>query len=176
MGPTLLPADSVLLDEADRFYIGNPFSLVPDTTDGSFLISDFFEDRILRYDRDGRLLQTYGRPGPGPGEFLDLGAAFILNDTIVVGSDDERKLLQLFSRIDGTYLRALRYQGRLGVDTYSVVDGAVVFPSREIAGLTSVAIWRYPHDDIDYVVPLPDEYVRSAIRPDGYVGRFAAFR
>ena len=176
MGPTLLPADSVLLDEADRFYIGNPFSLVPDTTDGSFLISDFFEDRILRYDRDGRLLQTYGRPGPGPGEFLDLGAAFILNDSIVVGSDDERKLLQLFSHIDGTYLRALRYQGRLGVDTYSVVDGAVVFPSREIAGLTSVAIWRYPHDDIDYVVPLPDEYVRSAIRPDGYVGRFAAFR
>jgi len=175
-GPGLLPTDSVLLDETDRFYIGNPFSLVPDTTDGSFLISDFFEDRILRYDRDGRLLQTYGRPGPGPGEFLDLGAAFTLNDTIVVGSDDERKLLQLFSRTDGTYLHALRYQGRLGVDTYTVVDGAVVFPSREIAGLTSVAIWRYPHDHIDYVVPLPDEYVRSAIRPDGYVGRFAAFR
>ena len=29
---------------------------------------------------------------------------------------------------------------------------------------------------IDYVVPLPDEYVRSAIRPDGFVGQFAAFQ
>ena len=175
-GPSVVPVDSILLEETGRFYIGNPFSLVPDTTDGSFLISDFFEDRILRYDRAGRLLQTYGRPGPGPGEFSDIGAAFILNDSIVVGADDERKILQLFSRADGTYLRSYRFQGRLGVTNYSMVDGVVVFPSREIVGLTSVAIWRYPDSEIDYVVPLPAEYVRSAMRPDGYVGRFAAFR
>ena len=84
-GPSVVPVDSVVLEETGRFYIGNPFSLVPDTTDGSFLISDFLENRILRFGRDGRLQQTYGRPGEGPGEFVDLGPAFILNDSIVVG-------------------------------------------------------------------------------------------
>ena len=54
-GPAVTIVDSVLLDENDRFYLGNPFSLVVDTADGSFFISDFFENRILRYARDGRL-------------------------------------------------------------------------------------------------------------------------
>ena len=171
----MVSVDSVLLEETGRFYIGNPFSLVPDTTDGSFLVSDFFEDRILRFGRDGRLLQTYGQPGSGPGEFLDLGPAFVLNDSIVVGVDDRRKLLQLFSTPDGRYLRSYRYRGRLGMSTYSVTAEGVVYPSRELAQRTSVAIWRYPREEIDYVVSLPDEYVRSANHPSGFVGRFAAF-
>lgn len=174
-GPLAVPVDSVLLEEAGRFYIGSPFSLVPDTTDGSFLISDFFEDRILRFGRDGRLLQTYGQPGEGPGEFLEIGPAFILNDSMVVGVDGRRKLLQLFSAKDGQYLRAYRYRGRLGMSTYTVAAGGVVFASRELVQQTSVAIWRYPHEEIDYVVPLPDEYMRSANHPSGYVGRFAGF-
>ena len=173
--PSVIPVDSVLLEETGRFYIGNPFSLVPDTTDGSFLISDFFEDRILRFGRDGRLVRTYGRPGPGPGEFTELGAAFILNDSIVVGADEGRKLLQLFSATDGRYLRAYRYRGWLGKGTYSVMAGGVVYPSSELAQQTSVAIWRFPHEEFDYVVPLPGEYVRSANHPSGYTGRFAAF-
>ena len=174
-GPAIVPIDDVLLEETGGFYLGNPFSLVPDTADGSFLISDFFEDRILRFGRDGRLLQTYGRPGEGPGEFLELGPVFILNDSIVVGADGRRKLLQLFSASDGSFLRAYEYRGRLGMSAWSVLDGGVVFPSREIVQGTSVAIWRYPRDEIDYVVPLPDEYMRSVNHPSGYVGRFAAF-
>ena len=174
-GPSVVPVDSVLLEETGRYYLGNPFSLVPDTMDGSFLISDFFENRILRFGRDGRVQQTYGRPGEGPGEFLDIGPAFIVNDSIVVGADDGRKIFQLFSAADGEYLRAYDYRGRLGVSTYLVLAGAVVFPSRELVSGTSVAVWRYPHEEIDYVAPLPDEYVRSANHPSGYVGRFAAF-
>ena len=173
-GPLAVPVDSVLLEETGRFYIGNPFSLVPDTTDGSFLISDFFEDRILRFGRDGRLLRTYGRPGPGPGEFQEIGAAFIVDDSIVVGVEDYRKLLQLFSAADGRYLRSHRFRGRVGMGTHSVTEAGVVFASRELVQLTSVAIWRYPHDEIDYVVPLPAEYVRSATHPRG-AGPFAAF-
>jgi len=172
---SVISVDSVLLEETGRFYIGNPFSLVPDTTDGSLLISDFFEDRILRFARGGRLLRTYGRPGPGPGEFSDLGPAFILNDSIVVGADHQRKLLQLFSATDGRYLRAYSYRGRLGTNTYSLVAGRVVYPSRELVHRTSVAMWRYPDEEMTHTVALPDEYVRSANHPSGYVGRFAAF-
>jgi len=173
-GPAIVPVDSVLIEETGTFYIGNPISIVPDTTDGSILVSDFFENRILRFGRDGRLRQSYGRPGEGPGEFSSIGAAFTLQDTIVVGVGDRRKILQLFSATDGSYVGAYGYRGRTGFGGYAVVNRAVVFPSRELTGLTSVAIWRYPDDEIEYVVPLPDEYVRSAIHPRG-AGYFAAF-
>ncbi len=173
-GPSVVAVDSVLLRDTAEVYIGNPFSLVPDTADGSFLVSDFFDDRILRYGRDGTLRQTYGAPGEGPGEFLELGAAFILNDTVVVGVDHYRKLLQMFRRADGSFLGSQPYRGRLGMG-YAQVGQSVVFPARELQGLTSVAIWSLHDEEIDYVVPLPDEYVRSAIRPDGFVGQFAAF-
>ena len=54
-GPAVIPVDSVLLEETGDIYLGNPFSLVPDTLDGSFLVSDFFQGQLLRYNRDGRL-------------------------------------------------------------------------------------------------------------------------
>ncbi len=174
-GPAVIPVDSVLLEETGELYLGNPFSLVPDTLDGSFLVSDFFQNQLIRYNRDGRLRQTYGRRGSGPGEFTGVGPAFILHDTLVVGVDGRRKLMQLYARGDGSFLGSYPYQGVLGIGEFSVVDQSVVFPSRELTGLTSVAVWRYPDSVIDHVVPLPDEYVRSAIRPDGYVGQFAAF-
>ena len=105
-GPLVLPVDSIRLEASDRVYLGNPFSLVVDTLDGSFLVSDFFEDRVFRFGRDGSVVQTYGRPGPGPGEFSELGPAFVLGDSVIVGTDHRRKVFQLFSRDDGDYLGA----------------------------------------------------------------------
>ena len=146
-----------------------------DTLDGSFLVSDFFEDRVFRFARDGRVVQTYGRPGPGPGEFSDLGLAFVLGDSVVVGDDDRRHVFQLFSREDGSYLRSYRYSGTTGYSA-SVTGHGVVYPSRNLAKRTMAAVWRYPESAIDHVIPLPEPYVRSATRQDGGTGRFAAFR
>ena len=171
-GPSVTIVDSVLLDENDRFYLGNPFSLVVDTADGSFFISDFFENRILRYARDGRLRQFYGRPGDGPGEFRAISTAFILNDSIVVGAGGRRNLLQLFSKQDGNSVGSQSYSGRVGTGGVSPVDGGVVFPTRDLPNRTIAAVWRYPEATIDYVVPLPEPYQRSM---EG-LGRFAAFQ
>ncbi|MDE2865456.1 MAG: hypothetical protein OXR05_10310 [Gemmatimonadota bacterium] len=171
-GPAVTVVDSVLLDENDRFYLGNPFSLVVDTADGSFLISDFFENRILRYERAGKLRQFYGRPGGGPGEFRSISTAFVLGDSVVVGAGNRRNLLQLFSRHDGAYVGEQPYSGRPGTGGVSVVDRGVVFPTRDLANGTMAAVWRYPEPAIDYVVPLPAPYQRSL---EGR-GRFAAFQ
>lgn len=171
-GPAVTVVDSVLLDENDRFYLGNPFSLVVDTADGSFLISDFFENRILRYERDGKLRQFYGRPGDGPGEFRSISTAFVLGDSVVVGAGNRRNLLQLFSKHDGTSLGAQSFSGRVGMGGVSVVDQGVVFPTRDPANGMIAAVWRYPETAIDYVVPLPAPYQRSL---EGR-GRFAAFQ
>ena len=175
VGPLVLPVDSIPLEASDRVYLGNPFNLVVDTLDGSFLVSDFFEDRVLRFGRDGRVVQSYGRPGPGPGEFSDLGPTFVLGDSVIVGTDDRRKVFQLFSRDDGDYLGAYRYSGRIGLGGVSVTARGVVFASRDLVKRTIAAVWPYPDSAIAYVVPLPEPYVRSATRQDGGIGRFAAF-
>lgn len=174
-GASVLPVDSVRLEATDRFYLGNPLTLVVDTLDGTFLVSDFFEDRVIRFARDGHVVQAYGRPGPGPGEFLDLGAAFVLGDSVVVGTDDRRDVFQLFSRKDGAYVGAYRYSGTIGFGGVSVTAHGVVFASRDVAKRTIAAVWSYPDAAIEYVVPLPAPYVRSVTRQDGGTGRFAAF-
>lgn len=174
-GPSVLPVDSVRLESGERFYLGNPFSLVVDTLDGSFLVSDFFEDRLLRFGRDGRVVQTYGRPGPGPGEFSDLGPAIVLGDSVVVGADHRRDVFQLFSREDGSYLGTYHYSGRIGFGGVSVTEDGVVFASRDVAKRTIAAVWRYPDSAINYMVPLPEPYLRSATRQDGGTGRFSGF-
>ena len=167
--------DSVPLEAGDRIHLGNPFSLVVDTLDGSFLVSDFFEDRVLRFGRDGRVVQTYGRPGPGPGEFSDLGPTFVLGDSVIVAADHRRKVFQLFSRDDGDYLGTYSYSGRIGLGV-SVTALGVVFASRDLAKRTIAAVWPYyPDSAIAYVVPLPEPYVRSATRQDGSIGYFSAF-
>ena len=176
VGPLVLPVDSIPLEASDRVYLGNPFNLVVDTLDGSFLVSDFFEDRVLRFGRDGRVVQSYGRPGPGPGEFSDLGPTFVLDDSVIVGTDDRRKVFQLFSRDDGNYLGAYRYSGRIGLGGVSVTVLGVVFASRDVAKKTIAAVWPYPDSAMAYMVPLPEPYVRSATRQDGGTGRFSAFR
>ena len=170
----VLPVDSTWLDAGDGVYLGNPFSLVVDTLDGSFLVSDFFEDRVLRFGRDGRVVQSYGRPGPGPGEFSDLGPTFVLGDSVVVGTDDRRRIFQLFSRDDGSHLGDYRYSG--WINGVSVTKRGVVFASLDKAKRTIAAVWHYPDSAIAYVVPLPQPYVRSSTRQDGGTGRFAAFR
>ena len=174
-GPLVLPVDSIRLGTSASVYLGNPFSLVVDTLDGSFLVSDFFEDRVLRFGRDGRVVQTYGRPGPGPGEFSELGPTFVLGDSVIVGTDHRRKVFQLFSRDDGDYLGAYRYSGRIGSGGVSVTAHGMVFASQDVAKRTIAAVWPYPDSAIAYVVSLPEAYVRSATRQDGGTGRFSAF-
>jgi hypothetical protein len=45
---------------------------------GGFLVADEQENQVRRYDANGKLLLTFGRRGPGPGEFNALNRAFRL--------------------------------------------------------------------------------------------------
>ena len=154
-GPVVVPVGDILLEETYEAYLGNPHTLVVDTADGSFLISDFFQGRVIRFGRDGRIVQRYGRNGEGPGEFKGMGPTFILNDSVVVGVDARRRLFTLFSREDGEHLESFRYQGSI-LGSVSVVAGMVVAPSMEFEdGFTSVSIWDPGEGSFRYLVDLP---------------------
>ena len=94
-GPDLVLLDSLVLEETDEHYIGQPlqFFVAPD---GSILVADGFAETVLRYDAAGRLVGRLGEQGDGPGEFRNLGGVgFVATD--VAGFLDETGKLELFA-------------------------------------------------------------------------------
>ena len=81
------PGDSVLLD-ATSLSVGV-------TSRGEFLVPAAGNVRVAVYDRNGRFIRTFGRRGPGPGEFQFLYRIRVLpGDSIVVA--DQRNHIQVF--------------------------------------------------------------------------------
>lgn len=105
-GPDLILRDSIVLEETEEHYIGNPLALfvVPD---GSLLVADGFTETVLRYDATGRLVGHWGGRGGGPGEFWSLGGVGFLTDT-VAGFLDERGKLELFALTTGAHNGSVR--------------------------------------------------------------------
>lgn len=173
-GPAVIPVGDILLEETYEAYLGNPYNLVVDTTDGSLLVADAFQGRIIRFDRDGRIVQRYGRSGEGPAEFKGMGPTFILNDSVVAGVDTPRRLFKLFSRGDGEHLGSFRYRGSISAG-FSVVAGMVVAPSMEFTDdFTSVLIWDPGEGSFSYLVDLPEPYHRSLRGIGAFAGLMAS--
>lgn len=170
-GPTPVALDSVRLAEADSLYLGNPYALAVDPYDGSFYVSDFFADRVLRFARDGSLVRTYGRPGSGPGEFRTPTLVFVVDESTVAAADNEQALIHLFDRGSGVLVRSVKYQGRLGSTVPIALGSTLWMASRDRARGTSALAWDRRTDSVRYVVPLPAAY-RASMRG---MGRYAAF-
>jgi hypothetical protein len=170
-GPILVAVDSVLLAEADTLYLGNPYALAVDPYDGSFYVSDFFADRVLRFGRGGRLVRTYGRPGDGPGEFHTPTLTWPVDSLTVAAADNDHHLIHLFARQTGAHIRSVPYQGRLGLTRPVVLESSVWMPARNRGTGTSALRSDPRTDSVRYLVPLPEEYLASFRG----LGRFAAF-
>ena len=170
-GPHLIAVDSILLDEADSLYLGNPYSLAADPYDGSFYISDFFADRVFRFDRDGSLRMRYGRQGSGPGEFTTPTLAWVLDSLRVAAADNDRHVIHLFDRETGRFERSIAYAGRLGRTTPIRLGSSIWMPARDRLRETSVLRWEVETDSTVNSIPLPEEYRRS-FRGLGFYGAF----
>ncbi|MXX56377.1 MAG: hypothetical protein F4Z44_11465 [Gemmatimonadetes bacterium] len=105
-GPDLILRDSVVLEETEEHYIGNPLALFV-APDGSLLVSDGFAETVLRYDATGRLTGHLGGRGGGPGEFLHLGGVAFVTES-VAGFLDETGRLELFEPMTGAHQGSVR--------------------------------------------------------------------
>lgn len=88
-------------------YPGPPFHFptnVAIAANGDLYIADGYGNaRIHRFSADGRLLHSWGEPGPGPGQFHVPHGIAIRGDGAVVVADRENSRLQVFSP-DGKFL------------------------------------------------------------------------
>jgi hypothetical protein len=79
---------------------------------GDFYVLDQREQKVEKFSSDGRPLRTFGRKGQGPGDFQSPGR-------IVFTSQGELAVLEdlyyvSFHKTDGSFLRRLDLNGRLG--------------------------------------------------------------
>jgi sugar lactone lactonase YvrE len=71
---------------------------------GEFYVSDGYGNSVVhRFSPEGKLLQTWGSPGTGPGEFSTPHGIWIDSLDRVLVADRENDRIQLFSR-DGVFL------------------------------------------------------------------------
>lgn len=80
----------------------------------NFYILDRMEFKVYKYSSEGRLLQKFGQKGQGPGDFQS-------PSRIVFTSQGELAVLEdlyyvSFLKTDGTFIRRLDLNGRLGLD------------------------------------------------------------
>jgi hypothetical protein len=80
---------------------------------GNFYVLDQREQTVFKFSPDGRLLLKFGRKGQGPGDFQSPGQ-------IVFTSGGELAVLEdlyyvSFHKTDGTFIRRLNLNGRLGL-------------------------------------------------------------
>lgn len=162
-GPALVALDSVLLIEADTLYIGNPYTPAIDPNDGSFYIPDIFSKRVLRFARSGILIQTYGRPGDGPGEFRGTEVAFVLDDTTFVVHDSGLRRFNYFDRVSGDFRKSTEMPFVLGTTPPVVWDGFIWLPIGDPAQQVFNSVARYDPIRASYTVlgPMPAEYAES---------------
>lgn len=97
--------------EGDENYMfGN--RIVFNTDDeGNFYVADYNNNRILKYDPEGKYLLTFGREGQGPGEFRALSEPRFDKDKNLYITDSMNQRISFFDK-DGNYLRQIRMQDR----------------------------------------------------------------
>lgn len=169
-GPSLVPVDSVRLSEDDSFYVGRPFNLAIDEYDGSFYITDMFQNVMLRFDRRGSPRQVYGRSGVGPGELTAAELGFVLNDSTVAVFDARQALVHRFDRESGKFRDARRFEAVPSFNVPFVRNDTVWMGGYIVPRRTAVAIWDLHADSIWHFGPLPLEYRQSLEGTEGYMG------
>ena len=124
-GPDLVFLDSLVLEETDEHYIGNPLALQV-TTDGFLFVSDGFSDAVLRYNATGMLIGRLGGKGDGPGEFRHLGGVGFASDE-VVGFLDEGGKLEIFATSTGAHVGNVRVDIDNRPASFTVVGDSLWF-------------------------------------------------
>lgn len=124
-GPDLILRDSLVLEETEEHYIGNPLALFV-APDGSLLVSDGFAETVLRYDATGRLTGHLGGRGGGPGEFQHLGGVGFVAES-VAGFLDETGRLELFEPMTGAHHGSVRVDVNNRPASFAVLGDSLWF-------------------------------------------------
>ena len=155
---SVLPADSIVLQEGDSAYIGAPAYLTVSGS-GAMFVSDPMNGRVLEFNRKGELVRQVGRPGMGPGELGSPISTALIGDSLLAVSDAGSSQISLFDVRDGRFIRSVKLAG---LPFSMQASGDTVWMSAMYQHRnTSIGVWPITSDSIHYIGPLPREYLES---------------
>lgn len=111
---TLGPEPLLEFSEVDGSPLFRASAVLP-RRDGSFVVADAGNHRLLLLDSNGTLQASFGAEGDGPGEFQILAAAALLGDSVLVYDQRHRRVTVL-----GPELELVRDQSVMGADNIPV--------------------------------------------------------
>lgn len=153
-GPTLIPVDSVVLQENDSVFIGMVGGFAVSGA-GRYFVADRRNAKVLEFSADGKYVKAFGRRGRGPGEFIEPDPVALDGDSLLIVFG--RPNLHVFDLRSGD-LRWQRAPGA-GIPEVLVVHDGRIFSNavigREPNRRTSLAVVAEAHDVVAYGGPLP---------------------
>ena len=159
------------LREPDSVYLSRPADFVRDA--GSIVVADMFQNQIMEFDGvTGQPPRVLGRPGAGPGEFLDIAGLFLIGDTVLGAVDFGRRHFALLDRRSGAFMRSRPFEG-WPRSTIPFPD-RVVFGAMNLQRGTALGVWSLVSDSITYSIPLAPEYAASPALAGSYTGALVA--
>jgi len=110
--------------EGDENYMFGTIIYFNTDKDGNFYVSDSDNNRILKYNPQGKYLLTIGRKGQGPGEFQSLSVPRFDKDDNLYVADSVNNRISFFDK-NGKYLKQIQMQERY-IDLYINSKGFIV--------------------------------------------------
>src|SRR5437763_1641080 len=103
----------------DDSHFRSPTDIAWDRRNGDFYVSDGYgNSRVVKFNKDGKFLLTWGKRGTGPGEFNTPHSVAVDSKGTVYVSDRENNRIQLFDP-DGKFLRQRSEERRVGKEDIS---------------------------------------------------------
>ena len=101
----------------DETHFNRPTDIAWDRATQDFFISDGYgNSRVVKFDKDGKYLKDWGKPGTGPSEFDTVHAIATDSKGRVYVSDRENNRIQIFDA-EGTFLKEWTHLGATqGID------------------------------------------------------------
>ena len=103
------------VDESPVLYASKPFNRVTNVAkapNGDLYVADGYGNaRVHRFSADGKLKQSWGTPGRGPGEFILVHAVAVDSANRVYVADQENSRIQIFNQ-DGLFLNMWTWVNR----------------------------------------------------------------
>ena len=94
----------------DATTFNRPTDIAWDSQNNVYVSDGYGNSRVVKFDRDGRYLMTWGTPGDGPGQFRVPHSIAVDSKDRVYVSDRENNRIQIFD-VNGTLLRTWTHLG-----------------------------------------------------------------
>lgn len=96
-----------VLDESKELFEFSGLGLIYVDKNLDIYIGDITAKNVKRYDKNGKLVMVYGRPGQGPGEFQSPFMAITNNDQVIV-HDLFTMTFSVFDKATGIFIKTIQ--------------------------------------------------------------------